>query len=74
MRTMRGVKWAVFVPAAILAVACGRNSTPAVDDAHGRIQPDPPFDLVPGVAGDVLDHGVEGDQRAQGAVAEPVPG
>ena len=33
MRTMRGMKWAVLVPAAILAVACGRNSTPALDDA-----------------------------------------
>jgi hypothetical protein len=30
MRTMR---WAVLVPAAALAVACGRNSTPALDDA-----------------------------------------
>lgn len=30
MRTMR---WAVLIPAAALAVACGRNSTPALDDA-----------------------------------------
>ena len=30
---MRRIKWVVLVPAAVLAVACGRNSTPAVDDA-----------------------------------------
>lgn len=30
---MRMMKWAVFVPAAVLAVACGRNSAPALDDA-----------------------------------------
>lgn len=33
MRTMRGMRWAVFVPAAVLAVACGRNSAPGLDDA-----------------------------------------
>ena len=30
---MRRLNWLVLVPAAVLAVACGRNGTPAVDDA-----------------------------------------
>jgi len=30
---MRTMKWVVLVPAAFLAVACGRNSAPALDDA-----------------------------------------
>jgi len=30
---MRRIQWVVLVPVAVLAVACGRNSTPAVDDA-----------------------------------------
>src|SRR5207302_8215644 len=30
---MRKAKWMVLVPMAVLAAACGRNSTPAVDDA-----------------------------------------
>src|SRR4051812_34429582 len=33
MRTMHSLKWAVLLPAAVLAVACGRNSAPALDDA-----------------------------------------
>ena len=30
---MRRIKWIVLVPAAMVAAACGRNSSPAVDDA-----------------------------------------
>ena len=30
---MPRIKWVVLIPAAVFAVACGRNSNPAVDDA-----------------------------------------
>jgi hypothetical protein len=30
---MRQMKWMFVVPVAVLAVACGRNSSPAIDDA-----------------------------------------
>ena len=30
---MRRTKWMALLPVAVLSVACGRNSSPAVDDA-----------------------------------------